>query len=363
VSAAGESWDESALAETLKDSFGAGSDVDMPDEIRFLHGVAKLGRRYFQDCEDDERGLSVFILHPDRPGELGRPTEYVPMLRNGRQSLSKRIWLTTHRVNESFAVDMGADESDGDVWTYVKDELGFGDLPTVVVDSRDGKTVSHFYPGGLNKPQLEEERDLTLATIDRDSLYEAINSIYMDDLKTPDAQGEANNVWANAARGFPSDKAEKFVQRVLKVGLTRAFPDFVIRPEQPQSEGRTDLEIEQQFADDPTSVTRHFILEIKVLRESSDTGKTKYGLGDTEDAIRKGLGQAVVYRDNKPARDAVVCSFDTRKDYSGAAVYDFIRDEAVDKAIALWVWHLFNSSEEMRKRLMAGEAIGGEQAC
>jgi hypothetical protein len=266
-------------------------------------------------------------------------------------------------VNESFAVEMGPDESDGDVWTYVKDELGFGDLPTVVIDSRNAKVVSHYYSEGLNKPQLEEDKDLTRATIDRDSLFDAINSIYLDDLKTPDAQGEANNVWANAARAFPSDKAEKFVQRVLKVGLTRAFPDFVIRPEQPQSEGRTDLEIEQQFEDDPTSVTRHFILEIKVLRETSDTGVTKYYESDIEEAITKGLGQAVVYRDTKPARDAVVCCFDTRKAYLGTAVYDFIRDEAVDKAIALWVWHLFSSSEEMRKRVMAGEAIGGERAC
>lgn len=357
------SWDKSALSETLRDSYGAGSDVDMPDEIRFLHGVAKLGRRFFQECEEDERGLSMFILHAERPGELSRPTEYVPMLRNGRQSLSKRIWLTTHRVNESFAVDIGADESDGDVWIFVKDDLGFGDLPTVVIDSRDGRVMYHYYPEGLNKPELEEGKDLTRATIDRVSLFEAINSIYMDDLKTPDAQGEVNNVWANTARGFPSDKAEKFVQRVLKIGLTRAFPDFVIRPEQPQSEGRTDLEIEQQFDHDPTSVTRHFILEIKVLRGTSGTGTTIYHASAIEEAIRKGLGQAVVYRDTKPARDAVVCCFDMRKTFSGMAVYDFIRDAAMEKGVALWVWHLFNSSEEMRKRVMAGAAIGGEQAC
>ena len=363
MTGSGGGWEESALAATLRESYGAGSDVDMPDEIRFLHGVAKLGRRFFRQCEDDQRGLSIFILHPNRPSDLSRPTEYVPMLRNGRQSLSRRIWLTTHRVNESFAVEIEDDESDGDVWTFVKDGLGFGDLPTVVIDSRCGRVMSHFYPEGLNKPQLEEEKDLTRGAIDRASLFESINSIYLDDLKTPDAQGEVNNVWANAARGFPSDKAEKFVQRVLKVGLTRAFPDFVIRPEQPQSEGRTDLEIEQQFDDDPTSVTRHFILEIKVLRETSGTGATKYSASDITDAITKGLGQAVVYRDAKPARDAVVCCFDMRKTYFGAAVYDFIRDEAVEKDVALWVWHLFNSSEEMRKRVMAGETIGGERAC
>jgi hypothetical protein len=360
---AGDAWQASALQETLKNSYGAGSDVDMPDEIRFLHGVANLGRRYFEDCDEEERGLSIFILHPGRPTEIGRPTKYVPMLRNGRQSLSQRIWLTTHRVNESFAVDMGDDVTDGDVWTLVKDELGFGDLPTVVVDARSQGVTSHFYPEGLNTPGLEEERDLTRASIDRDSLFAAIESIYQDDLKTPDAQGEASNAWASASSGYPSDKAEKFVQRVLKIGLTRAFPDFIVRPEQPQIEGRTDLEIEQQFADDPTSVTRHFILEIKVLRDVSHTGTTRYTLTDTESDISKGLAQAIAYRDGKPARDAAVCSFDMRKTYVGAEVYHSIRDVAVEKAIALWVWHLFSSSEEMRKRMMAGEAIGGERAC
>jgi hypothetical protein len=360
---AGEAWQVSALQETLKTSFGAGSDADLPDEIRFLNGVADLGRRYFDDCEESDRGLSMFILHPGRPTRLERPTEYVPMLRNGRQSLSQRIWLTTHRVNESFSVEMEDGESDGDIWNYVKDELGCGDLPTVVVDSRDGKVAAHFYPKGLNAPGLEEESDLTRATIDRSALFEAIESIYQDDLVTPDAQGEASNAWASASNGYPSDKAEKFVQRVLKIGLTRAFPGFTVRPEQPQVEGRTDLEIEQQFADDPTSVTRHFILEVKVLRDVSSTGRTLYTQADVEADIRKGLGQAFAYRNGKPARDAVVCSFDMRKAYAGAAVYDFIRETAVEKAIALWVWHLFNSSESLRKRMMANEPISGERAC
>lgn len=363
MSAPGDAWKASALKETLKDSYGAGSDVDMPDEVRFLHGVANLGRRYFKDCEEADRGLSVFILHPGRPTGLGRPTKYVPMLRNGRQPLAHRIWLTTHRVNDSFSLEMAEGESDGDVWTYVKEDLGLGGCPTVIVDSRAGRVTSHFYPKGLNEPGLEEERNLTRAMIDRNALFETIEAIYQDDLRTPDAQGEASNVWASTSKGYPSDKAEKFVQRVLKIGLTRAFPDFVVRPEQPQVEGRTDLEIEQQFADDPTSVTRHFILEVKVLRDVSHTGATKYTLTDVEGDIRKGLGQAVVYRDSKPARDAVVCSFDMRKSYTGASVYEFIRDDAKAKAISLWVWHLFSSSEAMRQRIMAGEPIGGERAC
>ena len=356
-------WQESALQETLKSSFGAGSDADLPEGVRFLHGVANLGRRYFENCDESERGLSIFILYRGRPSGLEQRTEYVPMLRNGRQHLSGRVWLTTHRVNESFSIDIGHVQSDGEAWEFVREELGCGDLPTVVVDSRGGKVVANFYPEGVNAPELEEESDLTRAVIDRDALFSAIDSIYMDDLRTPDAQGEASNAWASASAGRPSDKAEKYVQRVLKIGLTRAFPDFIVRPEQPQIEGRTDLEIEQQLADDPTSVTRHFVIEIKVLRDVSSTGNTTYPKAQVEADIGKGLGQAVAYRDGKPARDAILCSFDMRKEYVGAAVYDFILNTAIEKAVALWVWHLFHSSDEMRKRMMVGLPIGGERAC
>jgi len=359
-----DSWGRAALADTLQASYGAGSDIDLPDEIRFLRGVSRAAKKRFgKPDEPASHSPCIFVLHPPTAPEIdGRDRQHVPMVGNGLNPLSNRVWLTNFRVNDSYSYALTDAESDGETWEWLTSELGVGELPTVVLESRHGGLTATFYPAGISHPKLAEESDLTRTEITPDAVFAAIDEIYKGDLCTPDAQGETGTAWAEAPKGYASQKAEKSVQKTLKIGLARAFSEFIVREEQPQIMGRTDLEIEEALDDDPTTVTRHFVLELKVLRDCSDSGRTKYVDADNQKVIESGLIQVKAYREHKPTRAAALCSFDMRKVYSGRRAYGFVRERAETVDVLLWIWHLFASSDAARRyEFDSGQTVGGER--
>ena len=61
----------------------------------------------------------VFLLHPlDPPAvEPERPrSKRLPMLDDGRHSITGRIWFVNEVVNEGVSVELKNDEDDADIW-------------------------------------------------------------------------------------------------------------------------------------------------------------------------------------------------------------------------------------------------------
>ena len=59
-----DSWGRAALADTLQASYGAGSDIDLPDEIRFLRGVSRAAKKRFgkpqTSASSDELTVEIY---------------------------------------------------------------------------------------------------------------------------------------------------------------------------------------------------------------------------------------------------------------------------------------------------------------
>ena len=68
---------------------------------------------------------------------------------------------------------------------------------------------------------------------------EALDAIYLTDLRTPAAQGSVVTTWHDASKLVPVHQAELTVQKILKVGLTQRFlGSFQVLEEQPAPSGR-----------------------------------------------------------------------------------------------------------------------------
>jgi hypothetical protein len=138
-----------------------------------------------------------------------------------------------------------------------------------------------------------------------------------------------------------------------------------VRAEVVNEDGRLDLLIFAKLRD-PTGakiVKKVWVLELKALVDRSSSGKT-LGPSLTDDAIQKGLTQAVTYLESEHVNQAALCCFDMRAtDLGDAAVFSHVQTEANDNKINLWRWFLHRSSDDARNakrstRLAAKSAEG-----
>ena len=116
------------------------------------------------------------------------------------------------------------------------------------------------------------------------------------------------------------------------------------------AEGRLDLEIEQADPIDRSKVTRHAILELKVLRSFGETG-TIIGDEYTRGWVDSGVKQAHAYRESKAAKWSALFCFDMRKDNSGEKCFDHVRDLAQSLNVFLKCWFLYAKSKYYRNAL------------
>lgn len=97
-----------------------------------------------------------------------------------------------------------------------------------------------------------------------------------------------------------------------------------------------------------TNITRHAVLELKVLRSFFFGGKP---VTDTETKgwIAEGVVQAAEYRDDRSALAAALCCFDMRKGDSLETCFTHVTDEAKKRNVTLRRWHIHNSAKAFRK--------------
>jgi hypothetical protein len=332
---------------------GLGADYELPLHVRFIAGAAKLirKRRAITNGKTDAIEPAIFLLQPTPP-DLGAPARRVPMLDNGLTPLTGRLWFVNAVVNVGKYIELSGEEDD-ELFRRIAEDFRLGDVQAIVFDPRAESIEIRYYPRGLQNPDICELISVSGTDISLDGIFAAIDRIHQNCFVTPDAQSLSGKLrlWKDSSKWLPSSDAEAIIQMNLKAGLTTAFPTCTVRHEQPQVSGRLDLEIEESDPLDCGHITRHAILELKVLRSFSETG-TPVPSEKTLDDVTSGVQQAAAYRDEKCARASALCCFDMRREPSGETCFKHIRNTAKDTCVRLRLWFIFATSKLYRATLV-----------
>lgn len=342
-------WTGDDFVETIRTTSAIGVDSDLPDEVRFIAGVAKLVRRRIAEAGEkvDSPRPAVFLLEPiARPHRSDIVPKRVPMLDNGLTAVNGRLWFVSPVVVAGSYVEL-EDCDDVELFRIVTEELQLGTVPAVVFDPRTQIPEVRFYPKGLSTPEMCEVLRINYASIRLETIFEVIDRIYKTCLITPEAQEQAGKLWKDSTKHLPAEKAEITVQLYLRVGLQGAFPGCEIRTEQKSMPGRLDLEIEESDPIDRSRFTRHAILELKVLRIYRSSG-TLVPEKDILDWVESGVKQAAAYRDERGARAAALCCFDMRRENTGEKCFTRVKGLAKKHGVVLKVWFIYATSKQYR---------------
>ncbi|MDX8143945.1 hypothetical protein SK854_17635 [Lentzea sp. BCCO 10_0061] len=333
----------------MKNFLGVGRNTDLPDDVRFLTSVTQLIRKRIDQGEVSEQSPAIFFLHP-QPLDLSgsRETSQVWMLDNGLRGVSGRMWFVNKTASNGTAVHLDPDEDDEQLLQLAVNELEAGHVPAVVFDARTPTPETRYYPEGLANADNFRFIKVFGNLITLEEVFVVIDRLYEQQLCTPNVQQKAMALWEKADKHFTSSKAEDLIQGVLRAGLTGHFPGCDVKAEQPQASGRLDIEIEEASPFDRSQITRHVVLELKVLRDFGSTGASVSDR-ENDDWTRSGVEQAATYRDERGTRLAALCCFDMRVEYTGDSCFDNVRDLAARLSVELRSWHIFASSKAYRR--------------
>jgi hypothetical protein len=344
-------WADDDLVRTARLMTSLGADADLPDDVRFIKGVARIVRRRLveDEAKSDPARPAVFLLNPNVSGQRSdiKPKR-VPMLSNGRTSVNGRLWFVSPAPVMGHYIDLDKCDDDDELFRIVTDDLKLGGIPTVVFDPRTKIPEIRFYAKGLIDPDICQTAQLNQSDVSVERIFEVIHRVYQASFVTPDAQPKAGKLWQESAKYWPVENAEDRVQLYLQIGLASAFLTCTVRHEQPSIPGRTDLEIEESAPLDSTQIIRHAVLELKVLRSFGSTG-IPVSEQETRDWIEKGIRQAATYRIDKNAKASALCCFDMRCVNTDEKCFDHVADLSGQLVVALRRWFIYASSEQYRE--------------
>lgn len=347
MSAGQDPWSDSAMAATVAESLGVGQDSELPPDIRFLASSVKLvGRRLRRpESRDDPRHFAVFVLKPmGRRDPAVEDFELVWRLDEATTALSGRLWLTNEALNFGHALAQVPAESELISWLI--DDLELGEYPTVIYDPTvDGGRI-RFYPDGLaDLGKVETYGVGDLHAVSADDVKGIVDFVVSHSLLTPQMQISKGSTWVNPSKYWVASNAEALIQGQLRVALKARWPICDIQHEIPVRSGRFDLSV-SFFDPDSTTWTHYGVLELKVLKDRSATGKTSYGLPHNQAVVADGVAQAASYRDNIGATWGMLCCFDHRQHADDECLATLASNDSRD--VEVHRWRIWNSSEPLR---------------
>lgn len=337
---------------------GKGSDTDLPESLRFLIAVRRMvqTREHETDAEFDRPAAMVLVspLFYESP-----PTALVrrPFLNSGNYRLTGQLhYLGVAATGQSHEYAGG----DG----ALVDAL-FADnadnLPTVIyLPKASGHSKLNWYPQGVAQPDKVQSFPVATEAPTPERIKQVIDGVYENELRTPDQVPASFSVWKNPAMGWAVKNAEERMQYAVRLGLSGRFsPHCRIKAEQPDKDGRTDIEIVGDFGVAPGKQTNFAVLEMKVLRERGSTGKLR-SPAEIDKHVYEGLEQASTYGDDRHFEERLLCCFDMRPNNIGEkTVFAAIRGDAEKLKVHLCLWYLYRSSAHYRGAQMTGKLKGG----
>ena len=353
-------WSSDEFKVTVLANSVAGADAGLPLEVRFVSSIAKLVRlRQAQSGTNaDPMRLGIFLLQPQVP-TTATAAKREPMLNNGLTALTGRLWFVNAVASMGHFIDLASDDNDT-VFKFITDEIKAGETPTIVVDPRPITWDIRFYEKGLSNAEEYSSITISEGTLTLAEVFAAIEHIYRKRLVTPDAQLKAGKLWENDRKVWPAENAEDLVSMYLTIGLTTAFPTYNVEAEQPLVTGRLDIEIDEPNPLDRSKVTKHAVLELKILRSFNSSG-TSISEAFNLDWILKGLEQAAAYRTEQGHRHAALCCFDMRKEDTGEKCFEHVKALSEQHTVALKRWYLYSTSGRYRPAPVPGDAQPGRR--
>lgn len=271
-------------------------------------------------------------------------------LDTGLKPFVGRIHFVTEAVTRSvYEVFAGSEDQ------VIFDRLGslqLHDLPTLIYLPSSTGSKLLFLPRGSGSDEGRCEIRLNEIAISEDDIVKTVQSVYDAQLKTPDMT-QPFPVWEKASAGWPIQEAERGIQAFVRVGLATRFHWCRIAMEQPDKDGRTDIELLDESSGDTGSAVRHAILELKVLRSWGSTGGA-YTPATTNQHIDDGVEQAFTYAKERNAIHRLLCCFDMRdSDIGTEGTFAHVKDKAASLAVKLHRWFLYRSSDDYRAAMAA----------
>lgn len=336
--------------DTVAENYGKGLNADLPTLERFfLTCYSTLRARLVLSSGEADPGLPVaFVLHagpaPKHPKIM---VSKVRQLDTGRRQLAGRIFYVNAGLTLAYCMEL--DSSDSDDYFGIIEELGHEQLPVFLYDPTVAiNQVRQFANGVMQEETLVE--NFSAVHVSPESVYAHIDETYRQTLFTPDANTATSiKLWKKPQQWHPEENVEKIIQGMLRTGLAINLKGaFHVRPEiTSDGEGRLDLLIEENLVG--AVGVKHAILELKVLRTVSHTGKTTYVQKDHDEIVQKGVIQALFYRNNHQAHFAAICCFDMRKDAVSCEKTYACAQAAIEQGkLHPWWWRIYNSSEGFR---------------
>ncbi|MFC5501317.1 hypothetical protein ACFPJ4_03570 [Lysinimonas soli] len=340
-----DAFSDELLASTAQLNHGVGVDSGVDPELRFFATTAKLAHKRSQmpSSTTDPAIPAVFLLQPTAldstaTSDLTR----VPFLDQCREPLAGRIWIANESLNAAFF--RTHDAVDNELVELVV-SLGFGTVPTVVVDPRVNGIELRYYPKGFGDLTNVLIRNLGEATADWPAVKATIDRATRLSLASPHLQVNRSSTWAKPASGWVADNAEAVIQLALRMALMFDFPVCKVEHERPLSSGRCDLSI--SFYNDSDGRNKNLgVIELKVLKSRNRTGAAvseKVNLA----AVHDGYVQVLNYREDDNFDWAALCCFDLRT--VEADCFAAIASKAKSNKVALARWRLYRSAKELRQ--------------
>jgi hypothetical protein len=324
-----------------------GDVEEFSDVIRFQINVARLIRRREINASAEPVGCAVFVL-------VDRVTQHALSKEGGRtldrliHTGAKRLTGRVHFVNPSAQSSVFEEFTGSDSEMLDRlDELKLADLPAMIYMAQDPESSLSYYPRGTAEYETVVPVRLGMGTVSQTDVLNVIESVYKTELVTPANTGPYK-IWEDADRGRPFEHAERGIQQFVRIGLATGFSWCKIRAEQPDKDGRTDLEIVDTDSCGPGVTVHHALLELKVLRSRGATG-TSVSQSDMEQHIREGVEQAHSYGTSRNSLERMLCCFDMRDaDFGDEAAFAHVKDAANTFNVSLNRWFLYRSPELMR---------------
>lgn len=339
-----EGFEDAELLGTLSSFPFAGADSELSDDERFARGVAQVVRAWLRSHPTAVGSHSVFLLHATLPEDMDETeSERFYALDDGESDVTTGIWFVGPPVITGTKVD--APESFDAMFPAVV-EAGLGDCAAVTYRHTASGPVLRFYPRGLAEAEHVVSMTLSNTAVDLGKILEIVGIVHRSTLVTPSGHQGGAKLWQNRTKYHPVRHVEVEIQAYLRTGLSVGLPLCRINPEQNLVAGRLDLEIEE-LDPETRKVSRHAVLELKVLRTYGSTGSTTSGT-QTEKWISDGVEQAYAYREERAARESALCCFDMRKDPTDDACLKKVEKKAHDLKVVVASWPLYPDTKLYR---------------
>lgn len=343
-------WGKDDLAATLSRYTGSQYYQHLPDEARFIHSVAKIiTQRHAKDKTELCSAPSLYILGIPPEDEVIKPKRE-PTFSLGGVEVSGKVWFGAPAMNSAKGVSIPVGSDTDAIFNFVSKDLASGCKPAIYFDGTASKEILRFYPKGVDDPEDCEDILFGTANFNGVILKEILDTIHERSLMTPTASMASSKLWNNGSKCYPTEQAERTVQGILEIGLASALGNIRVKREMTGVFGRYDLALIEQDPQDSSKTTNHAILELKVIKAFTSTGKAVPDIAN-HIALRKGVKQAFAYRKEWDSRMAALCCYDMRPNpslhkHSGRGC-----QIATDFKVEFWAWPLFSTTEAARNRL------------